>query len=133
MNRAYNIRFLTISLSCIVQVPHILASSSSVGHTVVWDMRKTEKPVITFNTGNALVISIRILTLYNIAYSPFILVWFFMFFLQVNCHTISWHPRIATQLVQANTVESVIQEILEYFSNYNFLVLSVMSTESYCQ
>ncbi|RDD47413.1 Protein transport protein Sec31A [Trichoplax sp. H2] len=69
-------------MSCVtwnLQVPHIIASSSSVGHTVVWDMRKTEKPVITLNTGNAL----------------------------VNCHTMSWHPRIATQLVQANSTESM--------------------------
>ncbi|EDV21689.1 uncharacterized protein TRIADDRAFT_64202 [Trichoplax adhaerens] len=49
-------------MSCVtwnLQVPHIIASSSSVGHTVVWDMRKTEKPVITLNTGNALMWDVR--------------------------------------------------------------------------
>lgn len=62
-----------------MQVPHILASSSSVGHTVVWDMRKTEKPVITFNTGNALVISIKNLDFIYQFPVFFYLVWFFVF------------------------------------------------------
>ncbi|ORE07814.1 WD40 repeat-like protein [Rhizopus microsporus var. microsporus] len=64
------------------QVQHILATSSSNGHTVVWDLRN-RKEVMTLSAPNSGVISGR-----------------------KNISSVVWHPDVATQLVTASEDDS---------------------------